>query len=297
MKRREFARSMMAGLLLPAAGLFPERLQRSLWIAVLLPARATGGASTSFASGVEMGKEETLRAAALFSRGLGFIDASYTPAADLSAIVSRVKAQGTVLLVSALEEETAELSTLCDSARLVLLNGAARTDSLRRSTCSDFVFHVEASESMYRSAAQSVAIPQDSVALWSPALEKYGAAQLNDRYAARTGSVMDASAWAGWMCVKIAWEASIRASSAESRQIADYLVRESTAFDGHKGAPLSFRKWDHQLRQPLYAAAPVSGGRVSEIPDVAMASGSVMKLLDTIGDPLGMTTCTKGKRR
>lgn len=74
---------------------------------------------------------------------------------------------------------------------------------------------------------------------WHPSLSRFGAEQLNDRFARRFGSRMDAVNWIGWMLIKIAVEAELRSVRvAEGR------------FDGHKGVPLRF---DHRRRlvQPL----------------------------------------------
>jgi hypothetical protein len=83
---------------------------------------------------------------------------------------------------------------------------------------------------------------------WHPALTKFGAEQLNQRFEARFGAPMDSRAWAAWAAVKAAAEAALRNTSLERLR-----------FDGHKGASLSFRSEDHTLRQPLYV---VSGDEV-----------------------------------
>ena len=86
------------------------------------------------------------------------------------------------------------------------------------------------------------------------------------------------------MAVKIAWETSLRAGSTDPAALLTFLEKESTQFDGHKGAPLSFRAWDHQLRQPLYA---VAGAKViAELPDVGKG-GEQREQLDRFGDPPG----------
>jgi hypothetical protein len=55
------------------------------------------------------------------------------------------------------------------------------------------------------------------------------------------------------------------------------LERETTRFDGHKGQPLSFRRWDHQLRQPLYARTPAG------FVDLPQATEPVNGPLDRLG--------------
>jgi ABC transporter substrate binding protein (PQQ-dependent alcohol dehydrogenase system) len=112
------------------------------------------------------------------------------------------------------------------------------------------------------------------VVLWSPALERFGASQLNDRYRTMFKSEMDGGGWAGWMAVKTAAEAALRARSTDPRKMLVYLEANSTAFDGHKGWPLTFRRADHQLRQPLYIVVTSTGSRratdraIQDVPDI-----------------------------
>src|SRR5436189_254169 len=65
--------------------------------------------------------------------------------------------------------------------------------------------------------------PFDSVVLWDSTLQRYGASQINDRYHARFGVGMDGGAWAGWVAVKIAAEAALRARSSEPSRLLAYL--------------------------------------------------------------------------
>lgn len=74
---------------------------------------------------------------------------------------------------------------------------------------------------------------------WHGSLQRYGAAQLNDRYKAKTGRAMDENAWYGWFGVKI-----IAESISHGRDLSECRV------DGHKGAVLSFS--DRRIKQPLY---------------------------------------------
>ena len=106
---------------------------------------------------------------------------------------------------------------------------------------------------------------------------------------------MDGSAWAGWVAVKIAAEAALRARSVRPTALLAYLESQSTSFDGHKGWPLSFRSTDHQLRQPLYVVAPSPKARegTQDIPALgALAAGgaNANQLLDALM-PRSMPRC------
>ena len=111
-----------------------------------------------------------------------------------------------------------------------------------------------------------------NVVLWAPTLERYGASQINNRFRAKYRMPMDGGAWAGWVAVKLAFEAALRAGSANPRLILSYLENPSTSFDGHKGWPLSFRSSDHQLRQPLYIASRTSSAATAVFRDVPQLS-------------------------
>jgi len=85
--------------------------------------------------------------------------------------------------------------------------------------------------------------------VWHRSLEKFGAAQLNDRYAAAMSQPMTPKAWLGWFAMKILAESAWRARSTDARAIADQL--RTLSFDGHKGIALRFD--DRQvLRDVVY---------------------------------------------
>jgi ABC transporter substrate binding protein (PQQ-dependent alcohol dehydrogenase system) len=159
------------------------------------------------------------------------------------------------------------------------------------------MFHVAPSDAMISSARAAVesSLPQSfSIELWHRSLERYGGSQLNDRYRARFNRAMSSPAWAGWVAVKIAWEASLRARSTDPAALVDLLEKDATQFDGHKGTPLSFRAWDHQLRQPLYAVSRNPPGErvVAELPDVGkVGTGSMRDQLDRFGNTAASGRC------
>jgi ABC transporter substrate binding protein (PQQ-dependent alcohol dehydrogenase system) len=99
-----------------------------------------------------------------------------------------------------------------------------------------------------------------TVALWHESLRPFGAGQLNDRFRRRFGEGMDGDAWATWMALKVAVEASLRTRSTAAADLAAYLAKPGVRFDGHKGRPLAFGPADHQLHQPLYLVGVDSSG-------------------------------------
>ena len=206
--------------------------------------------AASVARGVQLGAAEAEATASLFGGGVALFEESSDGTAQSAAtrLLSQRKIQ---VLIGSSAEDADALSRFAESHGLIFFNAASRASTLR-TTCRRHTFHVEASDSMYVSAAGRGAAGAGSAVLWAPSLEKYGASQINERFQARYHLPMDGSAWAGWITVKIAAEAALRARSTGAATLLSYLEASSTSFDGHKGWPLSFRSRDHQLRQPLY---------------------------------------------
>ena len=94
---------------------------------------------------------------------------------------------------------------------------------------------------------------------WLPELERYGAAQLNDRFRARYGAMarMDSAAWGGWFAAKALVDAALRMPRPGATSLRDEVF--ARRFDGHKGQPLGFTS-SGELQQPLYIAGPGADG-------------------------------------
>jgi len=135
-------------------------------------------------------------------------------------------------------------------------------------------------------------------ALWEPTLDAYGARELNARFAARWGTPMDSAAWAAYQAMKIAFDAAQFCGVAEGRAMARWLADPGTVLDLHKGIGVSFRPWDHQLRQSLYLVRlnreagrsldlEALRGRadlVGELPAIYMPGTDPVARLDQLGD-------------
>src|SRR5699024_669640 len=89
-------------------------------------------------------------------------------------------------------------------------------------------------------------------ALFEATIDKYGARELNSRFRNRWGQPMDASAWAGYETVKMLYETAAFSGTLDGPGMVEYLESPQTSFDIHKGIGVSFRPWDHQLRQTVY---------------------------------------------
>jgi ABC transporter substrate binding protein (PQQ-dependent alcohol dehydrogenase system) len=102
---------------------------------------------------------------------------------------------------------------------------------------------------------------------WTWAWDEHGALQLEARFEKLAGRRMDSEDWAAWAAVKALVEASLRTNSTDFAKLRDFLLGNRLSIDGYKGNPMSFRPWDHQMRQPMLIAtenaviarAPIAG--------------------------------------
>ena len=254
---------------------------------------ATRGADDPALLGARLGADEAARTGRLLGRTvmMGVVAAADTTL--LAASAEQALAGGAAAIVSPCDESALCIRLARVAARrgAIVVNVGSDDDALRGPHCSASLLHVAPSAAM-RGDAERLAGRAGAVA-WLPTLERYGAEQLNDRHRAATGKPMDERGWSAWFAVKAVAEASMRARSVEPAAIARWLARADAQLDGHKGAPLSFRAWDNQLRQPLYlpaadASAAPDGGATTAPPP---GDGSPRQRLDRLGTGAGETSC------
>jgi len=82
-----------------------------------------------------------------------------------------------------------------------------------------------------------------------------GAPQLQHRFEKLAAPRrMNPEAWAAWAAVKAVTQSVMRARSGDFGQVERFMLGGKINIDGAKGKPMSFRRWDHQLRQPILLA-------------------------------------------
>ena len=237
------------------------------------------------ALGIQLGSDEARHAAALFGGSIELVDVT----------VESVRAQRLSAVIGG--DDLSSCIKLADAARsagFLFLNVGCASDSLRGNECRREMFHLVPSDAMSRDAlTRARAMPESQVVAWHPTLERFGADTLNQRFLARFKRPMIADAWLGWFAVKVAWEASLRTKSVEGTRLIQYLRDDNTQFDGHKGRPLSFRRWDQQLRQPVYIVDRLGDGSkvIAEEPAIGASDESSRAALDRIGTPATQSTC------
>ncbi len=126
---------------------------------------------------------------------------------------------------------------------------------------------------------------------WHYELERFSARELNGRFRRRWNAPMTEISWAAWAALKLVGEAVVRVGAGDGAAVAAFL-ESAPPFDGHKGEALTFRRWDHQLRQPLYVAGPRKrediGGVLGPFAVLADVGG---RNLDALGTAMADSRC------
>ena len=86
---------------------------------------------------------------------------------------------------------------------------------------------------------------------WSPVFDEYASTQLQNRFQREAHRPMTAREYAGWLASRAIGEAATRSGKTDPTAIGAYVRSSGFELAGYKGAPLSFRPWDGQLRQPV----------------------------------------------
>jgi len=92
---------------------------------------------------------------------------------------------------------------------------------------------------------------------WHRSQEQWGGTQLQRRFTRAFNRWMLERDYAAWEAVRTIGEAATRTSSADPATLRKYIMSDSFELAAFKGKPLSFRKWDQQLRQPILLATPL----------------------------------------
>ena len=92
---------------------------------------------------------------------------------------------------------------------------------------------------------------------WHRSQEQRGGTQLQRRFTRAFNRWMLERDYAAWEAVRTIGEAVTRTGSADPATLHKYIMSDSFALAAFKGKPLSFRRWDQQLRQPILLATPL----------------------------------------
>jgi hypothetical protein len=203
-----------------------------------------GDVSESLKRGVQFGAREAEVTAGLMRRQFVLSTIAVTGAPDVLR-----EHEGAVIAAGIGAEASRELGKL--QVPLLLIHGRREPEPE-----GEHFWRLDPSAEMYAAAVARVRerLSADELAearavAWHPALARYGAGELNERFEEQTGEKMDEDAWLGWLATKIALESALR-----RREFSQ------TRIDGHKGVALRFD--GRQLQQPLYVVLMRDGKEV-----------------------------------
>ena len=87
---------------------------------------------------------------------------------------------------------------------------------------------------------------------WHPASEQWGGSQIQNRFAKANGRRMLSKDMSAWIAVRVIGEAATRTHSADTETLAAFIRADDFSIAAFKGQKLTFRKWNQQLRQPIF---------------------------------------------
>ena len=93
-------------------------------------------------------------------------------------------------------------------------------------------------------------------ATWSRVLDAWGSAQLQSRFVRTNKRPMRPLDYQAWEAIRIIGEGAVRAKSGDPKTVSDYILRPDFQIAAFKGVPVSFRRWDRQLSQPVLLVQP-----------------------------------------
>ena len=124
-------------------------------------------------------------------------------------------------------------------------------------------------------------------ATWHPTLETWGAAQAQNRFRRQSGRLMRPLDYQAWAAVRSVGEAATQKRTADPGVLAPFFADPAFSLPAYKGVSLTYRPWDHQLRQPVIVVQPKA--MVSVAPEQGFTHQRTP--LDTLGIDLPETAC------
>ncbi|TCU11676.1 ABC transporter substrate binding protein (PQQ-dependent alcohol dehydrogenase system) [Rhizobium sullae] len=123
---------------------------------------------------------------------------------------------------------------------------------------------------------------------WHPASEQWGGTQIQNRFAKTNGRRMLSKDMAAWTAARIVGEAATRTQGTDPGKISAFIRADDFSIAAFKGQKLTFRKWNWQLRQPIF----LGDGR--SVVSTSPQEGFLHQVseLDTLGVDQPETRCT-----
>ena len=122
---------------------------------------------------------------------------------------------------------------------------------------------------------------------WHFAHEQWGGNQMQSRFLKDSKRLMTDIDFNSWLGVRAIGEAITRSKSLDPKVVLDKIMDEKFNLAAYKGKPVSFRKWNGQLRQPILLVTPRA--LVSVSPQIGFVHPKTE--LDTLGIDQPDTKC------
>ncbi|MFO1039777.1 MAG: ABC transporter substrate-binding protein [Geminicoccaceae bacterium] len=91
---------------------------------------------------------------------------------------------------------------------------------------------------------------------WSRVHEQWGGTQMQRRFEKFAGRPMTERDYNAWVAVRSLGEAATRTKSTDPKVLHDYLISDAFQLGAFKGDPVTYRRWDQQLREPILLVTP-----------------------------------------
>jgi ABC transporter substrate binding protein (PQQ-dependent alcohol dehydrogenase system) len=91
---------------------------------------------------------------------------------------------------------------------------------------------------------------------WHRSFEQYAGTQLQNRFEKQAKRVMTERDFTAWLGVRVVGEAVTRSGKNTPEDVKAYILSKDFEVAGFKGVGLTFRTWDHQMRQPVLLSGP-----------------------------------------
>jgi ABC transporter substrate binding protein (PQQ-dependent alcohol dehydrogenase system) len=95
-----------------------------------------------------------------------------------------------------------------------------------------------------------------SALAWHPLFKEYAARGMQYRFYLAASRDMTERDYGNYLAVSIIGEAASRSKHTDAAGLKSYLLSDQFSVPAFKGEGLSFRQWDHQMRQPLLLFGP-----------------------------------------
>lgn len=91
---------------------------------------------------------------------------------------------------------------------------------------------------------------------WHRAYEQYAGTQLQNAFEETADRIMTERDYAAWLAARVFGEAATRTRKSDVPSMRAYVTSDDFKVAGFKGQQLTFRPWNHQLRQPVLIIGP-----------------------------------------